>query len=71
VPGDLLRIEAKPRAATGPEAARPELIGMVIDPAPTDTPPLRDLLSADQLPPSRWPFLGREDLGEAQCECLN
>jgi hypothetical protein len=61
---NLLGIEAQTRAAAGAESPGTELIGVVIHPAPTDTPPLRNFLGGDQLPARRRCFLGREDLGE-------
>jgi hypothetical protein len=47
--GHLVGIEAKARSATATEAACAQLVGVVIDPAPTDAPPPRDLLGGDEL----------------------
>jgi hypothetical protein len=63
--GHLVGIEAKARAAAAAEAARTQLVGVVIDPAASDAPPPRDLLGGDELGagprllPSR-----RQQLGE-------
>lgn len=73
--GDLLGVEAKARPGTGAKAPCPELVGVVVDPAPAEAPPLRDLRGAEQARRQRLSLrhrlLGDDQLGEAFAERLD
>lgn len=57
---DLFGIEAKTWAAPSAKAARAELVGVVIDPAPPDAPPPRDLLGGEEPAPRSSRLAGAE-----------
>jgi hypothetical protein len=62
--GHLVGIEAKTRAPAAAEAARPELVSVVIDPAAADAPRPRDLLGRDELGARLRRLARRQQLGE-------
>ena len=69
--GHLVGIEAKARSAAAAEAARTQLIGVVIDPAAPDAPPLRDLLGGDELGAGPRLLPRRQQLGEPKRQRLD
>jgi hypothetical protein len=62
--GHLVGIEAKAGTATRAEAARAEVVSVVIDPAAADAPPLRDLLGGEELSARSRRLARRQQLGE-------
>jgi hypothetical protein len=69
--GHLVGIEAKARPAAPAEAARTQLVGVVVDPAASDAPPPRDLLGGDELGAGSRLLPQRQQLGEATRQRLD
>ncbi|HSR94761.1 MAG TPA: hypothetical protein VLK56_07835 [Solirubrobacterales bacterium] len=68
---DLVGIEAKAWATAAAEAARAELVGVVIDPAAANAPPLCDLLGGDELGARPRRLARCQQVGEAVRQCLD